>query len=179
MVLEKENWQKLPPDTVQVISFPGLLGDGAPLIVPSAGNSGGNARLLPSNRSASLVDSSSKRGFLHWLESGNPFLQKAAYTSKGGHTSPLNGAICSEFDGNINDSYHGDKFSPRKRDVNKINGFDSISEDENEDLLADFIDEDSQLPSRISKPNQPRSYTSHWKHEEITAQTGSSVCLLR
>ncbi|KAF5471033.1 hypothetical protein F2P56_011508 [Juglans regia] len=178
MVLEKENWQKLPPDTVQVISFPGLLGDGAPIIVPSAGNSG-NARVLPSNKSTSLVDTSSKHGFLHWLESGNPFLQKAAYTSKEGHTSPLNGTICSEFDGNISDSSHGDKFSPQKSDVNKINGSDSISEDENEDLLADFIDEDSQLPSRISKPNLPRSYSSHWKHEEITAQTGSSVCLLR
>ncbi|KAG6678991.1 hypothetical protein I3843_14G106600 [Carya illinoinensis] len=178
MVLEKENWQNLPPDTVQVISFPGLLGDGAPIIVPSAGNSG-NARVLPSNKSASLVDTSSKHGFLHWLESGNPFLQKAAYTSKEGHTSPLNGTICSEFDGNISDSSHGDKFSPRKSDVNKINGSESISEDENEDLLADFIDEDSQLPSRISKPNLPRRYSSHWKHEEITAQTGSSVCLLR
>ncbi|XP_042959262.1 syndetin isoform X1 [Carya illinoinensis] len=178
MVLEKENWQNLPPDTVQVISFPGLLGDGAPIIVPSAGNSG-NARVLPSNKSASLVDTSSKHGFLHWLESGNPFLQKAAYASKEGHTSPLNGTICSEFDGNISDSSHGDKFSPRKSDVNKINGSESISEDENEDLLADFIDEDSQLPSRISKPNLPRRYSSHWKHEEITAQTGSSVCLLR
>ncbi|XP_059429795.1 uncharacterized protein LOC132163502 isoform X2 [Corylus avellana] len=180
MVLEKENWLQLPPDTVQVISFPGLLGDGAPLIVPSIGNSG-NARMSPSDKSASLVDTSVKKsGFLHWLKSGNPFLLKITYTSKEGHTSSLlNGATFSEFDGNISDNYHGDKFSTRKSDVNHKNSSNSISEDENEDLLADFIDEDSQLPSRISKPNLPKSNPSNWKDDEITAQTGSSICLLR
>jgi hypothetical protein len=180
MVLEKENWLQLPPDTVQVISFPGLLGDGAPLIVPSIGNSG-NARMSPSDKSASLVDTSVKKsGFLRWLKSGNPFLLKITYTSKEGHTSSiLNGATDSEFDGNIRDNCHGDKFSPRKSDVNHKNSSNSISEDENEDLLADFIDEDSQLPSRISKPNLPKSNPSNWKDDEITAQTGSSICLLR
>ncbi|KAB1224098.1 hypothetical protein CJ030_MR2G021730 [Morella rubra] len=179
MVLERENWQSLPPDTVQVISFPGLLGDGAPLIVSSAGSSD-NARVRVSDKSASVVDTSSNSGFLHWLRSGNPFLPKVTYTSKESHTSfPLNGAICGEFDGTMSESYHGDKFSPRNSDANHTNGSNSILEEENEDLLADFIDEDSQLPSRISKPNVSRSNSSHWKDDEITAQTGSSVCLLR
>ncbi|GMY15915.1 isoform 3 of syndetin, partial [Fagus crenata] len=133
MVLEKENWLKLPPDTVQVISFAGLVGDGAPLIVPSVGNSS-SARVHRSDKSESLVDNSARSGFLHWLKSGNPFLLKVTYNSKEGHNSLLlNGAVCSDFDEII------------VKIIMMIN------------LLADFIDEDSQLPSRISKPNLPRS----------------------
>lgn len=180
MVLEKENWLKLPPDTVQVISFAGLVGDGAPLIVPSVGKSS-NARVRSSDKSASLVDANAKKsGFLHWLKSGNPFLLKVTHDSKEGRNSSLlNGVVCSDFDGNNSENSHDDKFSPRKSDVNHTNGSNSISEDENEDLLADFIDEDSQLPSRVSKPNVSRSDPAHWKDVEVTAQTGSSVCLLR
>ncbi|KAK9279860.1 hypothetical protein L1049_013542 [Liquidambar formosana] len=180
MVLEKENWLRMPPDTIQVISFAGLVGDGAPLIVSFDGNSA-NARALHSNNSADSAENSAKKnGFSHWLESGNPFLKKLTCTSKECYDSNLlNGAISGEPDGKVNEILHSDKSSPRNNDVNHMNGTSSVLEDENEDLLADFIDEDSQLPSRISKPNIPRNHSSHWNDEEITAQTGSSLCLLR
>ncbi|XP_050238888.1 uncharacterized protein LOC126688282 isoform X2 [Mercurialis annua] len=174
MVLEKEIWLNLPPDTVQVISFAGLVGDGAPLIVPSDGNSK-NVRLLQNDKSSNSVDAISKKsGFTSWLQNGNPFSLKV--TSKEAHcSSPHSIFISGEYDGHTND---GDMVSHKSRDVIHMNG-SPVSEEENEDLLADFIDEDSQLPSRISKPNNSRINSARWKNDEITAQTGSSVCLLR
>lgn len=179
MVLEKENWLKLPPDTAQVINFAGLVGDGAPLLVPSDGNST-NARLHHSDKSVNSVDTSAKKsGFTTWVKGGNPFLPKLTHTSIEGHTSSLlNGTISAEYDGHISDTYHGDKVSSRSSEANHMNGT-AVLEDENEDLLADFIDEDSQLPSRISNPNLSKINSSRWQNDEITAQTGSSLCLLR
>ncbi|KAL7202104.1 hypothetical protein ACSBR1_033724 [Camellia fascicularis] len=178
MVLEKENWLKLPPETIQVVSFAGLVGDGAALIVPSARNSS-NKRVLHSNKSADSVETGPKKsGFSYWLKSGNPFLVKLS--SKEYHDSfSLNGSNSGESDGKINENSQSDKFSPKTNDANHVNGSNSVSEDENEDLHADFIDEDSQLPSRISKPNHSRNNSSHCNDEEMTAQTGSSLCLLR
>ncbi|CAB4313305.1 unnamed protein product [Prunus armeniaca] len=176
MVLEKEIWLIMPPDTVQEITFPGLLGDGAPLIVPSDGNST-NARVLNSDKSTKLVDTGVKKsGFSNWLRNGNPFLLKLTHTSKEG--LKWNGAISSEIDGNLSERL-GDKVSPRKSDGSHSNGANSVLEEENEDLLADFIDEDSQLPSRISKPKLLRNQSSHYNDGDIIAQTGSSICLLR
>lgn len=176
MVLEKEIWLIMPPDTVQEITFPGLLGDGAPLIVPSDGNST-NARVLHSDKSTKLVDTGVKKsGFSNWLRNGNPFLLKLTHTSKEG--LKWNGAISGEIDGNFSERL-GDKVSPRKSDGSHSNGANSVLEEENEDLLADFIDEDSQLPSRISKPKLLRNQSSHYNDGDIIAQTGSSICLLR
>ncbi|CAK7332113.1 unnamed protein product [Dovyalis caffra] len=179
MVLEKESWLKLPPETVQVISFAGLVGDGAALIVPSHGNSS-NAKLHHSNKSVNSVDGTSKNsGFTSWIKNGNPFLPKLIPTSIEGHSSSLlNGATAGEYDGHANDNYHGDNVSPISGGASHKNGI-PVSEDENEDLLADFIDEDSQLPSRVSKPKVPKSNPSQCKNDEVSAQTGSSLCLLR
>lgn len=173
MVLEKETWMKLPADTVQVVSFAGLVGDGAPLIVSSDSSS---ARVIHSNKSANPTGVTSRNsGFSHWLKSGNPFSQKLIYISKGLNLPQLNGAIDGEYD----DYFRGDKVTPKSSDKSHMNGTNSVPEEENEDLLADFIDEDSQLPSRISKPNLWRNHSSHWNDDEITSQTGSSLCLLR
>lgn len=173
MVLEKETWMKLPADTVQVVSFAGLVGDGAPLIVSSDSSS---ARVIHSNKSANPTGATSRNsGFSHWLKSGNPFSQKLIYISKGLNSPQLNGAIDGEYD----DYFRGDKVTPKSSDKSHMNGANSVPEEENEDLLADFIDEDSQLPSRISKPNLQRNHSSHWNDDEITSQTGSSLCLLR
>lgn len=179
MVLEKETWSKLPPDTVQIISFAGLIGDGAPLISLSSGKSV-NVSAIHSNKPMNMGHSSARKsGFSHWIKSGNPFLQKLSAFKDGHGYSQPNGSISGEFDGGSSNSFHGDKVSPRKSDPDQINGANSVSEDENEDLLADFIDEDSQLPSRISKPSHSRSHSSHGNDEENTMQTGSSLCLLR
>lgn len=177
MVLERENWMTMPPDTVQVISFAGLVGDGAPLLVD--GNST-RARMLHSDNSQKLVNTGAKKsGFAHWLKNGNPFLDKLFPTSNEGQSPTyLNGAIHGEFDGSFTDDLCGGKGSPKKN-VNNLNGTNSVLEEENEDLLADFIDEDSQLPSRILKPKLGRSHSTNLNDEENTAQTGSSICLLR
>lgn len=173
MVLEKETWMKLPADTVQVVSFAGLVGDGAPLIVSSDSSS---ARAIHSNKSANPTGTTSKNsGFSHWLKSGNPFSQKLIHISKGLNLPQLNGAMDGEYD----DYFRADKVTPKSSDKSHMNGTNSVPEEENEDLLADFIDEDSQLPSRISKPNLRRNHPSHWNDDEITSQTGSSLCLLR
>lgn len=174
MVLEKETWLRLPPDTAHVVSFAGLVGDGAALIVSHEMKT----KMLNAAKSPSSSNPDTKmNGFSHWLKSGNLFLQKLTFTSKEHHTlNIVNGTVSTEFDGQHTDHYD-DKFSPKSNDSNQMNGH-SASEEEDEDLLADFIDEDSQLPSRISKPNLLKGH-SQWNDEESTSQTGSSVCLLR
>lgn len=177
MVLEKETWLKMSPDTIQVISFAGLVGDGAPIIVPSDGKST-KIRVLHSRKLPDPIQNGNqKNGFAQWLKTGNPFLLKLTQGSKESPNSslPFNEATVS----GENDILQNDKLSPRKTDANNKNYNNSNSEDENEDLHADFIDEDSQLPSRISKPSHSRNHSSHCNDENITAQTGSSLCLLR
>ncbi|KAK4772249.1 hypothetical protein SAY86_014024 [Trapa natans] len=175
MVLEKENWLRLPPEMAHVITFAGLLGDGAALIVPS----GISARELHSDKSGNSADASCRKGgFSHWLKSGNVFFQKISGNSKECQSPNLfNGTIARGLDGAVGDYIHGYKDSPRSTNVNHVNGY-SASEEENEDLLADFIDEDSQLPSRISRPNLPKR-NPHVSDEDSIAQTGSSLSLLR
>ena len=83
MVLDKETWLKLPPDTVQMVSFAGLIGDGAPLISLS-GSKSLNASAIHSDKSMNMVHTNARRsGFSHWVKGGNPFLQKLS-TSKHG-----------------------------------------------------------------------------------------------
>ncbi|XP_031385734.1 syndetin [Punica granatum] len=172
MVLEKENWLRLPPETAHVITFAGLVGDGAALIVPS----GITARELHSDKSSNSADAGSRKGgFSHWLRSGNIFLQKLGGNSK--DCQSPNGGITRGVDGVIADHLHDYRDSPRSTDANRMNGY-AASEEENEDLLADFIDEDSQLPSRISKPNLPKR-NPHFSDEDSMVQTGSSLSLLR
>ncbi|XP_073066382.1 uncharacterized protein [Primulina eburnea] len=178
MVMEKENWQIMPPETVQVVSFAGLVGDGAALIISP--DSSPSARVLHANRSVGSVVSGSKRsGFSYWLECGNPFLLKQNVNSlEYSDSFHLNGVATHGESGNVSGKLRHIKFSPESGDANYING-SPISEDENDDLHADFIDEDSQLPSRISRPNRSRHQSSHGNDEDSIAQTGSSLSLLR
>ncbi|MCD7468709.1 hypothetical protein HAX54_007127 [Datura stramonium] len=178
MVLEREIWLILPPETIEVVSFAGLVGDGAALIVSS--ETSPNARLLQVRKSVHHIqtDSSKRNGFSSWLKGGNPFLPKLNGSSSEYLDSCLpNGSAMQESGNSNKDSL--DKSSLRNSDVNHVNGNTNLSEDENEDLHADFIDEDSQLPSRISKPGHSRSRSSHWNNEQIKEQTGSSLSLLR
>ncbi|KAI3450647.1 hypothetical protein Pfo_007312 [Paulownia fortunei] len=177
MVMEKENWQIMPPDTIQVVSFPGLVGDGAALIVSS--DSSPSARSLHDSRSVGPVVNGSKRGgFSYWQENGNPFLSKLNGSSEDYSDSFHPNGLATEGAGNTDKIPQHTKSSSKSGDVKHINGT-SLSEDENEDLHADFIDEDSQLPSRISKPSHSRHNSLRGNDEEMTAQTGSSLSLLR
>lgn len=166
---------------MEIISFAGLVGDGAPLI-SSSNRQSVTASAVHSDKSVNLVQSHTsarKSGFSHWLRSGNPFLQKLSNSREGHCFSQSNGLTYGEFDGSSSNNFYGDKVLPGKNDSNQTNGAGSVLEDENEDLLADFIDEDSQLPSRSSKPSHSRRKSLNCNEEENRAQTGSSLSLLR
>ncbi|KAL3518461.1 hypothetical protein ACH5RR_021050 [Cinchona calisaya] len=179
MVMEKENWLTMPPETIEVVSFAGLLGDGAALIVSS--NRSSNAQLLRVHNSISAVEIDSKRsGFENWLKSGNPFSPELSGSPKEYSDSFLpNGSSVPGEAGSTLEKSFSSKASPKIAGRSDVKANSAFSEDENEDLHADFIDEDSQLPSRISKSSHLRSHSSHWNDEEMRAQTGSSLSLLR
>ena len=130
MVLEKETWFKLPPDTVQIVSFAGLTGDGAPLISLSNGKST-YVSAIHSDKSVNLVHTSARKsGFSDWIKRGNPFLQTLA-TSKEAHAySQPNGLIHGDIHGGSSDNFHGNKVLPRKNDTDQMNGDNSVFEDE-------------------------------------------------
>ncbi|KAG2308426.1 hypothetical protein Bca52824_028174 [Brassica carinata] len=178
MVLEKETWTKLSPGTVQAINFAGLVGDGAPLIMSSRSASG-SSRFPHSNNSNDSIDpSGNMSGFSYWLKSGNPFSAKLTYYREDQDYSSVNGTSSGDFQGN--GSIHEDVVNPKIRDAKRINGGSPVSGDENEDLHADYIDEDSQLPTRSFTRSVSRSSSSHIStNDDLTAQTGSSLCLLR
>ena len=169
MVLERECWQKLPQDAIEIVSFAGLLGDGAPLIA-SSDVSSASSRLLGDKWLSSGESATRKSGFSDWVKVGNPFLLKVS--------SPTNGDRSSLFGDGTATDFHSEKPLSKNNNVNHTNGDTTALEDENEDLLADFIDEDSQLPSRISKAGLARNRSSKQGNDE-TIQTGSSLCLLR
>ncbi|XP_073001241.1 uncharacterized protein [Typha latifolia] len=181
MVLEKEAWVKMPSDTPQVISLAGLVGDGAPLIVPSLGNTSPSIHGYRRNYESSGAGRH-KNGFECWLKTENPFSSKLEYGSKESpkaHLSVNGSTGFRSAEGNAVDLLPNDRTSVKGHSSNHGSGSSSVFEDENEDLLADFIDEDSQLPSRISKPKIASTNSANWNDEEISSQTGSSLCLLR
>lgn len=176
MVMERENWVIMPSDTTQAISFAGLVGDGAALIVPSNNTSTG--RGSHSSKSANSAEIAFKKsGFSNCLEKGNPFSSKLTTKELNDSLSQNGLASPSEYEGK--NSVLSSKTSPKNRGSAHINGYIELLEDENEDLLADFIDEDSQLPSRISITKHTRNRSSHSYDTEAIAHTGSSLCLLR
>ncbi|PKU77742.1 syndetin isoform X1 [Dendrobium catenatum] len=175
MVLERENWMKLSPETMQLISLAGLIGDGAPLIVPSSSNSLAASAIQSMKSSDVVYNGKQKDGFCYWLSIENPFSSKLSNGSKqlSNFQALVNGSsVSSSVDTKIVVSLYLDG-------LKHTNGSGPSLEDENEDLLADFIDEDSQLPSRISKPTHPKTRSACWDDDEVSAQTGSSICLLR
>ncbi|KAL1544406.1 syndetin-like isoform X1 [Salvia divinorum] len=169
MVLERETWQILPPDTIQVISFPGLVGDGAALLVSSV--SSPRAKLLHDSKSVGLASGSKKGGFSYWFENGKLFLPKV-----GGSSTEHSNGLATQVPENTNKIPMQTK-SSSDVDTNHVN--EIIPEEESEDLHADFIDEDSQLPSRITKPGHSRHSSLRGNNEDSMAQTGSFLSVLR
>lgn len=169
MVMEKESWLIIPPETIEVVSFPGLLGDGAALFVSSSTSP--KLHLLRLNKSLDADDGSKRTGFESWIQNGNPFLPKLSGGSQ----------ECFDHNGSVVVPVESSKHKASLKTVGgpNANGNTSLSDEENEDLLADFIDEDSQLPSRVSQPSHSRNNSSQWSNEEMSVQTGSSLSLLR
>lgn len=181
MVLEKENWVKLSAESMQLISLSGLIGDGGPLIVPSSRNTLVKSA-IQSKKTYDVNDNGKpNNGFSCWLSIDNPFSLKLSSGSKelANAQTLVNGSlVSSSVDTNNIVAPQDDVLLAKGHFGYQTNGGVLVLEDENEDLLADFIDEDSQLPSRISKHVHSKNRSS-WKDDEISAQTGSSICLLR
>lgn len=180
MVLEKENWMKLSTESMQLISLAGLIGDGAPFIVSSSRNTLVKSA-IQSQKTSECDNGKQKIGFCYWLSIDNPFSLKLSSVSKelsNVQTLIKGSSVPSLVDTKIIVALHQDGLPEKGHYGNQTNGINPVLEDENEDLLADFIDEDSQLPSRISKPVHPKN-RSYWNNDEVSAQTGSSICLLR
>ncbi|KAM3409572.1 hypothetical protein ACQJBY_002084 [Aegilops geniculata] len=154
MVLEKESWTIMSAEASQIISLAGLTGDGAALISPTSGSATLPKDYFRGNSTATNTGRQNN-GFASWHNIGNPFSFKL---ENGSAESPKGNVL-------FNSSFG--------------NGNNSPFDEENEDLLADFIDEDSQLPSRTLKTKIVKSNTSHWKDGDISSQTGSSLSLLR
>ncbi|KAE8783066.1 syndetin [Hordeum vulgare] len=154
MVLEKESWTIMSAEATQIISLAGLTGDGAALISPTSRSSTLPKDYFRGNSTATNTGRQNN-GFASWLNTGNPFSFKL---ENGSAESPKGNALFNSSAGN---------------------GSNSPFDEENEDLLADFIDEDSQLPSRTLKTKIVKGNTSHWKDGDISSQTGSSLSLLR
>ncbi|KAJ3681911.1 hypothetical protein LUZ60_014484 [Juncus effusus] len=168
MVLDKESWTKLPSETPQAVNLAGLTGDGAALIVNNSSNSTQTHKRNPNTSSSSSETLNlNKNGFASWRSIQNPFSRRLEFTSM--DSSPKYNS-----NGSISDLW---KDSSPKNSESGNNG--GGLEDESEDLMADFIDEDSQLPSRSSRARGVRRGASGSNDEEVSAQTGSSLCLLR
>lgn len=186
MVLEKETWQQISPESIKAVNLAGLVGDGAPLLASFHHGLSRESGLNSNHHSREEESKELLAGFSQWSERGNPFRHKK---------TPPRGDDCSLNEVSMPTvSYLLDKEGVGcvgngalvmetlgKRSSGNGKSIEGVEEeDENEDLLADFIDEDSQLPSRVSNPTLTRSTPSrNWKHEEIEGLTGSCVSLLR
>uniref|UniRef100_A0A0E0R224 Syndetin C-terminal domain-containing protein n=1 Tax=Oryza rufipogon TaxID=4529 RepID=A0A0E0R224_ORYRU len=160
MVLERESWTIMSAEASRIISLAGLTGDGAALISPTS-----RISTLPIHGSTMSDTGKEKNGFAAWTKIENPFFYKV---ENGTTESPKSNMMFNSVD---NSSAHGS--------TNNGNGNKAPLDEENEDLLADFIDEDSQLPSRLAKTKIVKGNSSHWKDGDISSQTGSSLSLLR
>ncbi|KAH7405246.1 hypothetical protein KP509_15G062300 [Ceratopteris richardii] len=170
MMLEKETWQQLSPAAIKTVNLAGLLGDGAPLLVasPISMQRGADSGLAQSVAEQGLVKSKDgSSGFSVWLERGNPFTDKRI------QGLPLIGHQGSAVDGSTMSNGAVEQHPCHDEEPD---------DDENEDLLADFIDEDSQLPSRVYKSfkqSGSRDGLPHLVDEENLILTGSAVGILR
>lgn len=163
MVLEKESWTIMSAEASQIISLAGLTGDGAALISPTSRSSTLPIHCYRGN--STMADTGKqKNGFASWIKIENPFSYKLENGSAESPKSNMNSSV-------VNSSSYGN--------TSNGNGNNSPFDEENEDLLADFIDEDSQLPSRLSKTKIVKGNSPHWKDGDISSQTGSSLSLLR
>ncbi|XP_006662571.2 syndetin [Oryza brachyantha] len=164
MVLERESWTIMSAEASQIISLAGLTGDGAALISPTCRSS---ALPIHYRGHSTLADAGKQKdGFASWIKIDNPFFYKL---ENGTTESPKSNLMFNSSVGNS--SAHGR--------TNNGNGNNAPLDEENEDLLADFIDEDSQLPSRLAKTKIVKGNSPHWKDGDILSQTGSSLSLLR
>ena len=168
MIVEKELWQPLSSLALKSVNLAGLTGHGASLVRPSASGESHGASEGPS----SLSSGAGKVGFADWLQKGNPFAEKAQHGP----------AIIKVVDENAVKVNGVDKVGVVANGVSKVG---DEEDDENEDLLADFIDEDSQLPGRLYHNFRRSTTVTEAKSTQGSSEdkslvlTNSSVNILR
>lgn len=131
MIVEKELWQPLSSLALKSVNLAGLTGHGASLVRSSMSGESSGAQ-----GPSSLSSGAGKVGFADWLQKGNPFAEKALH-------DPASTKVVHQGAVKVNGV---DKVEVV---VNGVSKGEDEEDDENEDLLADFIDEDSQLPGRL------------------------------
>ncbi|KAH9326179.1 hypothetical protein KI387_006357, partial [Taxus chinensis] len=186
MVLEKEIWQQISPETIKTVNLAGLVGDGAPLLVSYHLGSSKELDLDSDHHSVVEERKELHTGFGQWRKRGNPFGYKKCPTVRDGDRNLHE--VSAQSVSNLHDKQRAGSLSngtivtevPEKLHSQNGVNIERGEEDESEDLLADFIDEDSQLPSRVSNVALARTSSSrNWIQEEIEGLTGSSLTLLR
>ena len=164
MIVEKELWEQLSSVALKSVNLAGLTGHGASLVRPSAPNDA-------TPGSQGIEGTIPRAGFAEWIQKGNPFSEKGLQSSSS---------------------------KSAERSSVKANGVDNLvvaangavkaeedEDDENEDLLADFIDEDSQLPGRLYHKFHKSTSTRDMKDSQAAGDdqtlvlTNSSVSILR
>lgn len=174
MSLDKENWVKISSNELPILSLAGLVGDGPPLMVSFSSNSTGS--MVQSPKRNNIVEAESpNNGFANWLRIENPFMSRLSCSLRVPNGSRHSGLL----DCNAGDILKTGHVLTRESFDNQTARSNSGLDDENEDLLADFIDEYSQLPSRMPKILHARTTTTCYNDAEIGDQTGSSLYLLR
>lgn len=153
MMLEKESWQQLSASTLQAVNLASLTGDSGSGASRSPSQGTNTTEITPI-----LQRSLSQAGFSTWLSGGNPFVER--------HTMHSTGPAGEH--GNMKGTVNG---SPEL-------GVHEDGDDEDEDLLADFIDEDSQLPRRLSADAKVADRQGKGPLDSYTL-TGSAVSILR
>ncbi|KAL2652577.1 hypothetical protein R1flu_020705 [Riccia fluitans] len=180
MILEKELWQQLSPAALRTLHIHLGIVNGAPVVKTSQTDredgSGSSQQVQVENALLRTRENASKRAsFDDWLEKGNPFSERKSQKllpSKAGEDK----AVSMLENGNT-----GGKVESASRNGDSTSGNGEDEEDENEDLLADFIDEDSQLPGRrVSEQRRKYPKLDGLLDEEATLiLTSSAVSLLR
>ncbi|XP_073395811.1 uncharacterized protein [Physcomitrium patens] len=168
MIVEKELWQPLSSLALKTVNLAGLTGYGASLVRASVSGESPGAH----QGSNSLNSGIEKIGFAVWLQKGNPFAEKALHDS----------AITKVVDGDAV------KVNGNGKVGLVANGSVTVEDDEdeeNKDLLADFIDEDSQLPGCLYNNFRKNITAVHSKRDQSSNAdkslilTNSSVNILR
>lgn len=168
MILGKELWQPIASPILETISLSGLF-HGPSTLRPSAGLDGSTGGITKPKEVEDIQltkreNPFSRASFGDWLRKGNPFLARNIVNLVA-NIALENGKVMSGMDSDQ------DGFPQDARTTDE--------ECEDQDLLADFIDEESQLPGRLDIEYINNCTEVAQAHEASLILTTSAVNLLR
>ncbi|CAM6082152.1 unnamed protein product [Calypogeia fissa] len=168
VILGREVWQQLNSTILKTLHLSSL-SYGTPVLRRSDGlesSTGGTSKPkeLENLQLTKRENPSSRASFDNWVRRGNPFIDRKVGNIVSG-TADENGKV---------KSGEGSYQQGHPQDVRA-----GDEEGEDEDLLADFIDEDSQLPGRLEIEHMQNSAKVSQSYESSLILTTSAVNLLR